>query len=51
MTERDNIKLYNADYGILSSSWNWLNNYKAADGRLFIGGSNGYYLINPKEAK
>ena len=46
---RDNIKLYNADYGILSSNWNWLNNYKAADGRLFIGGSNGYYMINPKE--
>jgi len=46
---RDNIKLYNADYGILSSNWNWLNNLKAADGRLFIGGSNGYYMINPKE--
>jgi signal transduction histidine kinase/ligand-binding sensor domain-containing protein len=44
---RDNIRLYNADYGILSSSWNWLNNYKSADGRLFIGGSKGYYLINP----
>ncbi|HLO81681.1 MAG TPA: ATP-binding protein, partial [Chitinophagaceae bacterium] len=45
--DRDNIRLYNADYGILSSSWNWLNNYKAADGRLFIGGSKGYYLVNP----
>jgi ligand-binding sensor domain-containing protein/signal transduction histidine kinase len=44
---RDNVRLYNADYGILSSSWNWLNNYKSADGRLFIGGSKGYYLINP----
>jgi len=46
---RDNVKLYNADYGILSSNWNWLNNYKAADGRLFIGGSNGYYMVTPKE--
>jgi signal transduction histidine kinase/ligand-binding sensor domain-containing protein len=46
---RDNVRLYNADYGILSSSWNWLNNYKSTDGRLFIGGSKGYYLINPED--
>jgi signal transduction histidine kinase/ligand-binding sensor domain-containing protein len=46
---RDHVRLYNADYGILSSSWNWLNNYKAADGRLFIGGTKGYYLINPED--
>ena len=35
---RERIQLFNADYGILSSNWNWLNNYKATDGRLFIGG-------------
>jgi signal transduction histidine kinase/ligand-binding sensor domain-containing protein len=46
---RERIQMFNADYGILSSNWNWLNNYKAADGRLFIGGSNGYYMFKPEE--
>jgi ligand-binding sensor domain-containing protein len=46
---RDEAKLYNAEYGIQSSSWNWLDNYKAPDGRLFFGGSSGYYMIDPKE--
>ncbi len=46
---RERIQLFNADYGILSSNWNWLNNYKSADGRLFIGGSNGYYMFKPEE--
>jgi len=46
---RERIQLFNADYGILSSNWNWLNNYKATDGRLFIGGSNGYYMFKPEE--
>ena len=46
---RERIQLFNADYGIFSSNWNWLNNYKASDGRLFIGGSNGYYMFKPEE--
>ena len=46
---RERIQLFNADYGILSSNWNWLNNYKSTDGRLFIGGSNGYYMFKPEE--
>ncbi len=46
---RERIQMFNADYGILSSNWNWLNNYKADDGRLFIGGSNGYYMFKPEE--
>ena len=46
---RERIQLFNADYGILSSNWNWLNNYKATDGRLFIGGSNGYYMFKPED--
>jgi ligand-binding sensor domain-containing protein/signal transduction histidine kinase len=46
---RERIQLFNADYGILSSNWNWLNNYKATDGRLFIGGSNGYHMFKPEE--
>ena len=46
---RERIQMFNADYGILSSNWNWLNNYKATDGRLFIGGSNGYYMFKPEE--
>ncbi|MBC7873522.1 MAG: hypothetical protein H7Y01_05990 [Ferruginibacter sp.] len=46
---RERVQLFNADYGILSSNWNWLNNYKASDGRLFIGGSNGYYMFKPEE--
>lgn len=46
---RERIQLFNADYGILSLNWNWLNNYKAADGRLFIGGQNGYYMFKPEE--
>ena len=46
---RQRIQVFNADYGILSSNWNWLNNYKASDGRLFIGGTNGYYMFKPEE--
>jgi signal transduction histidine kinase/ligand-binding sensor domain-containing protein len=46
---RERIQLFNADYGILSSNWNWLNNYKASDGRLFIGGQDGYYMFKPEE--
>ncbi|QNA44557.1 two-component regulator propeller domain-containing protein [Lacibacter sediminis] len=46
---RERVQLFNADYGIFSSNWNWLNNYKASDGRLFIGGHNGYYMFNPQE--
>ncbi len=46
---RERVQMFNADYGIFSSNWNWLNNYKASDGRLFIGGHNGYYMFNPKE--
>jgi signal transduction histidine kinase/ligand-binding sensor domain-containing protein len=46
---RERIQMFNADYGILSSNWNWLNNYKAGDGRLFIGGVNGYYMFKPEE--
>ncbi len=46
---RERIQMFNADYGILSSNWNWLNNYKATDGRLFIGGQNGYYMFKPEE--
>ena len=46
---RDRTQMFNADYGILSSNWNWLNNYKAADGRLFIGGQTGYYMFKPEE--
>ncbi len=46
---RERIQMFNAGYGILSSNWNWLNNYKASDGRIFIGGSNGYYMFNPEE--
>jgi hypothetical protein len=26
-----------------------LNNYKASDGRLFIGGQDGYYMFKPEE--
>ncbi|MFZ1371371.1 MAG: two-component regulator propeller domain-containing protein, partial [Ferruginibacter sp.] len=46
---RERIQMFNADYGILSSSWNWLNNYKSTDGRLFIGGHKGYYMFKPEE--
>ena len=46
---RERVQMFNADYGIFSSNWNWLNNYKATDGRLFIGGHNGYYMFNPEE--
>ena len=46
---RERVQMFNADYGIFSSNWNWLNNYKASDGRLFIGGHNGYYMFNPEE--
>lgn len=47
--DRERTQMFNADYGILSSNWNWLNNYKAADGRLFIGGSKGYYMFKPED--
>ncbi|WP_336517121.1 two-component regulator propeller domain-containing protein [Pollutibacter soli] len=47
--DREHVQRFNADYGVLSSNWNWLNNYKAHDGRLFIGGSKGYYMFNPAE--
>ena len=46
---RERVQMFNADYGIFSSNWNWLNNYKARDGRLFIGGHKGYYMFNPEE--
>jgi signal transduction histidine kinase/ligand-binding sensor domain-containing protein len=46
---RERVQMFNADYGIFSSNWNWLNNYKSSDGRLFIGGHNGYYMFNPEE--
>jgi len=46
---RERIQKFNADYGILSSNWNWLNNHKAADGRVFIGGQEGYYMFKPEE--
>ncbi|MBL0133843.1 MAG: hypothetical protein IPP79_07475 [Chitinophagaceae bacterium] len=48
-TETKIAKVYSAEYGILSSSWNWLNNYLSSDGRIFIGGTKGYYMINPSE--
>ena len=47
--DRERIQMFNAGYGILSSNWNWLNNYKASDGRLFMGGSRGYYMFKPEE--
>jgi signal transduction histidine kinase/ligand-binding sensor domain-containing protein len=47
--KRDRIQMFNADYGIFNSTWNWLNNYKASDGRLFIGGHKGYYMFKPEE--
>jgi signal transduction histidine kinase/ligand-binding sensor domain-containing protein len=47
--KRDHIQMFNGDYGIFNSNWNWLNNYKAVDGRLFIGGHKGYYMFKPEE--
>jgi signal transduction histidine kinase/ligand-binding sensor domain-containing protein len=47
--DRERIQRFNADYGVLSLNWNWLNNYKARDGRIFIGGTKGYYMFNPEE--
>lgn len=47
--DRERIQRFNADYGVLSLNWNWLNNYKARDGRIFIGGTKGYYMFNPVE--
>jgi signal transduction histidine kinase/ligand-binding sensor domain-containing protein len=47
--DREHIQRFNADYGVLSLNWNWLNNYKARDGRIFIGGTKGYYMFNPAE--
>ncbi|MFM2325822.1 MAG: hypothetical protein RIR31_24 [Bacteroidota bacterium] len=46
---REYVQLFNADYGIFSLDWNWLNNFKAADGRILIGGQKGYYLFKPEE--
>lgn len=46
---REHVQLFNANYGIFSLDWNWLNNYKAADGRIFIGGQKGYYMFKPEE--
>ena len=46
---RTEIKLYNASYGVESSSFLWLDNYKAPDGRLFIGNGKGYFAFYPKE--
>ncbi|MBL7738888.1 MAG: hypothetical protein JNK14_06680 [Chitinophagaceae bacterium] len=48
-SSRERVQKFNADYGILSSNWNWLTNYKARDGRLFIGGTEGYYMFKPEE--
>ncbi len=47
--DRERVQRFNADYGVLSSNWNWLNNYKAHNGRIFIGGTNGYYMFSPSE--
>lgn len=46
---REYVQLFNADYGIFSLDWNWLNNFKATDGRIFIGGLKGYYMFKPEE--
>lgn len=48
-SKREGVQMFNADYGIFSSNWNWLNNHKASDGRLFIGGHKGYYMFRPEE--
>ncbi|MGZ8558118.1 MAG: two-component regulator propeller domain-containing protein [Chitinophagaceae bacterium] len=47
--KRDELKVYNALHGILTSNSVWRENYKAKDGRLFLGSDSGYYSFYPDE--
>lgn len=47
-SRRNQYKRYNASFGPSSLDM-WVDNYKAADGRLFIGNAKGYFSFNPKD--
>lgn len=47
--KRDELIVYNASHGIHTSNSMWRENYKAKDGRLFLGADSGYYSFYPDE--
>ncbi len=48
-TERDAVKIFSADQGVQPLTARWLKNIRTTDGRLFLGGSQGYYSFKPEE--
>jgi len=47
--ERNAVKIFNATQGVQPMTGIWLKNFRSKDGRLFLGGSKGYYSFKPDE--
>jgi signal transduction histidine kinase/ligand-binding sensor domain-containing protein len=47
--KRDEIKIYNESHGVQPGNEATFQNYKTADGRLFLGSMKGYYSFYPDE--
>jgi signal transduction histidine kinase/ligand-binding sensor domain-containing protein len=47
--KRDELKVYNETHGVLPGTEATFQNYKAEDGRLFLGSMKGYYSFYPDE--
>lgn len=47
--QRNAVKIFNADHGIIPMNEFLLRNFKAKDGRLFLGGQKGFYSFIPEK--
>lgn len=48
---RDNIRVYGNEYGVHNNQLLLADNFKAQDGKLFLGDDQGYYAFYPEELK
>ena len=47
--ERNAVKIFNEAQGVQPLTARWLKNIRTKDGRLFLGGTKGYYSFKPEE--
>jgi signal transduction histidine kinase/ligand-binding sensor domain-containing protein len=47
--ERNMVRIYGAAQGVQPATATWMKNIRINDGRLFLGGTKGYYSFNPDE--
>jgi len=50
-SKRDAATIFGTAQGVQSSTELWLRNFKAKDGRLYLGSNKGYYSFKPDELK